>query len=686
MPTISDIISIKLNIDSSGFLQGVPEAVQAIERAKRSLKQEGDDLERIAKNVGYGLEKVIAGVAGFFGLVLSFEGFKNLVTDAAQAGTAMGRFAESIGKTVEMTQAYRQAFAAFSGGETGILGAIRRMKLDMAAVPLTATPWMIAVGTLTGKDVRGKEPEQILQDIADAAARRRMDAAHVIMWLRGSLPLTESDILLLSKPGRLESALEEQRKVGTPTTPQTQAAERLQADITNLKTTNKLLELQALTLMEPFLHELLTMAIRLEHWMRGIAHMLGVGPAAPPSAAAITGGVSDGTTGFGPVTRYMPPGSQTSLLATGIGRRTGFNPNTGRFETTTVPAGSGGRPLSFPTQEGDITGTGRNSGGRFNVPAGTSSIGSSERETITLANGQRVTVNKRAAAQFKGFFDDLVAAGAPVRNLGGVGVRPGNASQHPVGLAIDWAQSHRNVTDPDIAAWMANNRDKLNAIEQKWGISGGEHWIDPDTGHFSIETLFGSKHLTDVTGADKTDMAGSVEDRRMVRGSVFGPAAGWSPDPTQGGLKGPTGLSIAQPGIALPSRSGLGQMFEVTTPDGRKFILPQVDIGPFAKGRGIDITAEAAKRMGYTEKDFPTDALFGVRRLGAAAAAAQSFDANRPKIENHETSTHVNQVIVNTHATDATGIAQDVKNAIGKQMETHAGGGTPSAPEHPVMN
>jgi hypothetical protein len=162
----------------------------------------------------------------------------------------------------------------------------------------------------------------------------------------------------------------------------------------------------------------------------------------------------------------------------------------------------GGGQASIPLQEGDITGTGRGSGGRFNVPAGTRIQG--QRETVTLSNGQRVTVNARAAAQFQGFFNDLIAAGAPVRNLGGFGGR-NNPSQHPIGLAVDWAQHSRNVVDRDVLQWMRQNSGLLNQLEAKWGMSGGEHWRSPDTGHFSIDTLFGSKHLAQLHRGSTSD-------------------------------------------------------------------------------------------------------------------------------------------------------------------------------------
>ena len=618
-------------------------------QAKHSLRQQGADLERIAQSVGYSLEKVIKGVAGFFGLVLTFEGFKNLVVDAAHAGTTMGRFAESIGKTVEMTQAYRQAFSAFTGGETGILQTIRRMKLDLEAVPKLYTPWMEAVGQLTNESPIGKEPEQILQELADAIARRRMSAAQAIMRLKQSLPLTEEDILLLSKPGGLRKALEEQRKLGTPTTPQVQAMERLHGDIANIKTVNNLLELQTLTLMEPFLHELFTMTIRIFHWMSGIAKMLGLpslgslSTVSPAAAVVAPGGGMLGGQGS----------AQRSLLSTGTSRRTVFNPNTGKFETSTVPAGP--RPMESGGGSAGIT-----------APAGTP-IQHGGMTTITTPSGKQFQVDERYAANFKGFLTDYENAGGVLGpDTDTLGFRPSNASGHPIGTAVDVNQigygerSRRGVTLPV---------ETENMLAEKWGLTSGANWRRPDTGHFGIRSPEAAQEALQRLGILSKVPQSSVGG--AVRGSMFSD------------VRTASGMSAATTsGISLPVSAGgkMGDLYEITTPDGRKFVAHLIDRGP-AKwtGRGLDVSSPLAKQMGY-DKDFPTEAIFGVQpyrpptsqlpNVGiGAAAAAQSFDANRPKIENNETSTHVNQVIVHTNAVDASGIAQDVKAAIGKHLE-----------------
>lgn len=97
-----------------------------------------------------------------------------------------------------------------------------------------------------------------------------------------------------------------------------------------------------------------------------------------------------------------------------------------------------------------------------------------------------------------------------------------------------------------------------------------------------------------------------------VKGSWFGNAPGWQ-DSSDSGLQANGQPVSAGPGIALPSRGGLGQNYNVTTPDGRTFQAPQTDVGPAARtGRGVDINAMLAKQMGYSPGNFPTDQVFKV--------------------------------------------------------------------------
>jgi hypothetical protein len=166
-----------------------------------------------------------------------------------------------------------------------------------------------------------------------------------------------------------------------------------------------------------------------------------------------------------------------------------------------IPLPGAGEPPEH--MEGDVEGNGP-TGGKFNVGSGTPIAPQGERETITLSNGQKVNVNKKVAEQFRGFFNDLIKFGAPVRNLAGFGVSE-NASQHPIGFAVDWAQHSRDVVVFDVRNWIDNNRVALKKLEQRWGLSGGENWSNPDTGHFAVERIFGEQHLAASQKASQTD-------------------------------------------------------------------------------------------------------------------------------------------------------------------------------------
>ncbi|MES2146577.1 MAG: hypothetical protein V4491_01865, partial [Pseudomonadota bacterium] len=134
---------------------------------------------------------------------------------------------------------------------------------------------------------------------------------------------------------------------------------------------------------------------------------------------------------------------------------------------------------------------------------------------------------------------------------------------------------------------------------------------------------------------------------RTGKASWFGPWPGhpeWA-DSMNEGMPNASGAPLSTPGIALYDKSTLGKWFVVSGPDGKQFVLPQVDVGPAPwTGKGIDINAPAASQMGYSPKDFPTGGNFSWRpatveeittaRAGEAVGGGES--AERLKIKEAE--------------------------------------------------
>ncbi|KYK45354.1 hypothetical protein A1D31_34965 [Bradyrhizobium liaoningense] len=296
------------------------------------------------------------------------------------------------------------------------------------------------------------------------------------------------------------------------------------------------------------------------------------------------------------------------------------NPLAGRTPSNPLGGTGNGNPLTGP--QSDAVGGPRpmESGGGsagITAPAGTP-IQRGGMATVTSSGGRKFQVDARFAQNFQGFINDYEKAGGVIGpESGTLGHRPHNASGHPIGAAIDINQIGYGIRGRGGRTLDYDTEDEL---AKKWGLVSGHNWRRKDTGHFGIESVKAARDALVRNGvapetADKLAPAVAAEGK-TVKGSWFGSTPGWNDPSEPAGRKTASGQSNTLPGIALPSREGLGKMFEVTTPDGRKFTLPQTDIGPHPRtGRGIDITSAAATQMGYTSKNFPTDGHFSYRRI-----------------------------------------------------------------------
>lgn len=128
--------------------------------------------------------------------------------------------------------------------------------------------------------------------------------------------------------------------------------------------------------------------------------------------------------------------------------------------------------------------------GRYNFMHGQFGGPGQNLTRITTRGGHTVTVNKEAAPHFRGFLNDLEAAGAPIhqnhfggfndRNIAGRHTK----SQHAYGNAVDIDSTGRNVNIPDFAAWVRTHDKELRTAEKRWGIRAGRDMSNPDMGHW----------------------------------------------------------------------------------------------------------------------------------------------------------------------------------------------------------
>jgi hypothetical protein len=350
--------------------------------------------------------------------------------------------------------------------------------------------------------------------------------------------------------------------------------------------------------------------------------------------------IEGGSSGAGGFTNANFGGSAGAAAGGGMGRVPGAAGFGGGGYTNLSPGTGGGTAGTTPqvydpgtgkvigdTGGAGVPGGSRGGAGGIAAPAGTP-IARSGLATVTTASGKKFQVDGRFAQNFQGFINDYEKSGGVIGpDSGTLGERAHNPSGHPIGAAIDINQIGRGVRSrPGRGVSLPPGTE--DELATKWGLVSGNQWRNNDQGHFGVKTVEDARQALIRNGVEPgkaTDIAtsqsgGKSEGGKTVKGSWFGNAPGGWRDPSEPANSPKSSV----PGIALPKGVGkVGQMYEVTMPDGRKAVLPQTDVGPNPRtGRGIDITAAAAAQMGYTSKNFPTDKPISYRRIDSAVDSA----------------------------------------------------------------
>ena len=161
-------------------------------------------------------------------------------------------------------------------------------------------------------------------------------------------------------------------------------------------------------------------------------------------------------------------GNSSANAAAFVGPRTGIR--------------RGGGEVQGGEQIGPRGGPGAPNGDAM-APAGTSPI-SSGTTVVTSPSGHKFRIASNYAKNFEGFIKDYEAAGGVISNAsGGLSSRPGNASYHPLGKAIDVNQIGYGVRSKTGATLPTEIEDHL---AEKWGLFSGNKFRRPDTGHFEV--------------------------------------------------------------------------------------------------------------------------------------------------------------------------------------------------------
>jgi hypothetical protein len=669
LPTVSDLIAIKLQLDSSGLMTGGQAAVAEVSRVKQTLQQQGEQIERLTKNLGEGIATAIRSLAGLAGIVFTFDGFKNLILQATEAGTSIGRFSEAVDVSATSIGELEQAFKSAGGRSEEIRPLIAKMKSDIMAVrmgrPQAEWMTMLGLGPFGMGGLQYRSPDDILMEVSRKA--QGMQATQLGQFLPG-LGLSPANLAVMTRPGLLQNRLGAVGAAGTAPTPaQVGAAGRLTEKFATLEQLNTAVLRDLVTITEPLLTSVINFITGALEWLDGIERKL-IGSTTTPEAAG--GGMIGGRSGFGGYRPYRSGGGSGGGMGTGGGERFGIegpdrawaaakrNLAEERAKLVAELNSPGMRDRMMALTNAEVGGQGPEAAQAFmeTVFNRAAARGQTLNRTMQtdyypgLGDPGRLTDAERAAM---GPLIDKVTGGSNISGYatgnasGGVGFAGGPQTSYvrggrlfsgatgggPVGATSGGAPAafivHHTGGRGDVAGVQATLAQRGLGVQYVMDRNGRIYQIG---GPGSSHMMTGWGAGAGLSNANTVGMEVIARDDRDVT---------------------PEQIAAAQAFIAK------------NYPNIPVYGHGEVNPGHKEATEGMSIVgAIRAQRSGLRSPG----SLLRVPNVATGAAAAASAPQPEHKTINNENSASIQHIEVNTHATDAAGIAKDVKEEVGRQL------------------
>jgi hypothetical protein len=230
MATVIDSLLVELGFDGSKFAAGTKSVSNDLKKTRNEASLTGKELELSAKNAAQGFMKLRNEVLGLFALMTAGRGIKAMTSEITNSDAALGRFAKNVNLSATEIAAWEGAVRHVGGTAAGADAGIQSMTQAFQELALTGksdvVPYLIALKVKISDDVTGKMRPlaDIFQDLNKSAQGRDPAQAN---YLLAGLHLDQGMInLLMQTPDALNKLLEAQRKLA-PTPEDTARAQKL---------------------------------------------------------------------------------------------------------------------------------------------------------------------------------------------------------------------------------------------------------------------------------------------------------------------------------------------------------------------------------------------------------------------------------------------------------------------------
>ncbi len=238
MPTVIDSLIVKLGLDTSNFSAGQKKAAQSWLDTKKGAQTAGSEIESTARKSGEFINQLTGRVLLLMAAFTGGKGAKAWAQDLVTANAAMGRMAVLVGTTTVELSKWSGATTAMGGSVGSATGSIQSLNNSLVQLQLTGEsgviPYLRSLQafapsvnlSLMGANGQMRTAVDMLPDLHKAV--QGMDAARASVILSG-LGLGQDLInILIQSRETFDKFMQDQQRWGVVTKEQANAAQDLQ--------------------------------------------------------------------------------------------------------------------------------------------------------------------------------------------------------------------------------------------------------------------------------------------------------------------------------------------------------------------------------------------------------------------------------------------------------------------------
>lgn len=231
MGTIIDSLVLELGFDVSNLPKGRAVVTDTFKKTSDAAKKTGIDVEDSAKKAGEYITRLRNNVLGLFAAFTAGRGIKDFVRDMTNGNAELGRFAVRVNQSAETIAKWRATSKLLGGSAEDVDSAFQTLSSDFQNFSITGessfVPWFRALG-ISLSDAKG-EMKPINDILLELSQRMQgMNSARATTFLQ-NMGFTPGMInIILQGPAAIQKMLDSQAKLAKAQAADVAAAQRRQ--------------------------------------------------------------------------------------------------------------------------------------------------------------------------------------------------------------------------------------------------------------------------------------------------------------------------------------------------------------------------------------------------------------------------------------------------------------------------